>query len=89
MYKQSADGKVCGCIGFVKDRHTRLNVPNTLLKKDIRDVTASPKQKVYAVFSKNYSDKKYSTLEKLDRSIDLNEYLFSNELETLIDRTNF
>lgn len=42
LFAEMAAGNVCGCIGFVKDRNTRLNVPNTLLKKDIRDVTASP-----------------------------------------------
>ena len=44
-----AAGNVCGCIGFVKDKNTRLNVPNTLLKKDIRDVIAQPAYKVFAV----------------------------------------
>ena len=34
----SGHDNVCGCIGFVKDRNTRLNVPNTLLKKDIREI---------------------------------------------------
>ena len=34
---------------FVQDRNTNLNVPNTLLKKDIRDVTAQPTYKVFAV----------------------------------------
>ena len=27
-----AAGNVCGYIGFVQDRNTKLNVPNTLLK---------------------------------------------------------
>ena len=33
LYSEKAAGNVCGCIGFVKDRNTMLNVPNTLLKK--------------------------------------------------------
>ena len=41
LFAEKVAGNVCGCIGFVKDRHTKLNVPNTLLKKDIRDVTIS------------------------------------------------
>lgn len=52
LYSEKAAGNVCGCVGFVKDRNTGFNVPNTLLKKDIRDVTASPVQKVYVVISK-------------------------------------
>lgn len=55
-----AAGNVCGCIGFVKDKNTRLNVPNTLLKKNIRDVIAQPAYKVFAVISKHYTDEKYS-----------------------------
>ena len=39
MFTEKAAGNVCGCIGFVQDKNTKLNVPNTLLKKDIRDVT--------------------------------------------------
>lgn len=76
----------CGCIGFVNDRNTGLNVPNTLLKKDIRDVAASPVQKVYAVFSKSYMAQKYSVLEKADKSIDINQYLFSETVEKLLER---
>ena len=45
LFTEKAVGNVCDCIGFVRDRNTRLNVPNTLLKKDIRDVIASPVQK--------------------------------------------
>lgn len=33
LYTEKAAGNVCGCIGFVKDKNTGLNVPNTLLKK--------------------------------------------------------
>lgn len=33
LFTEKAAGNVCGCIGFVKDRNTKLNVPNTLLKK--------------------------------------------------------
>ena len=35
LFTEKAAGNICGCIGFVKDRNTGLNVPNTLLKKDI------------------------------------------------------
>ena len=53
LFAEKAAGNVCGCIGFVKDKNTRLNVPNTLLKKDIRDVIAQPAYKVFAVISKH------------------------------------
>lgn len=86
LFTEKAAGNVCGCIGFVKDRNTRLNVPNTLLKKDIRDVTAVPVQKVFAVISKGYTEEKYSVLEKLDKSIDLQKYSFSEDIERILER---
>lgn len=86
LYSEKAAGNVCACIGFVKDRNTRLNVPNTLLKKDIRDVIASPVQKVYAVISKGYTEEKYSVLEKVDRNLNLTDVFFSEEIERMLNR---
>ena len=86
LYSEKAAGNVCACIGFVKDRKTRLNVPNTLLKKDIRDVIASPVQKVYAVISKVYSEGKYSVLEKVDKNLNLTEVFFLEEIEKMLNR---
>ena len=88
LFSEKVAGNVCGCIGFVKDVNTSLNVPNTLLKKDIRDITAQPTCKVFAVVSKNYVSEKYSTFAKLDKSIDITQYYFSEEIESMIDRNN-
>ena len=70
------------------NKNTKLNVPNTLLKKDIRDVTAQPTYKVFAVISKHYTDEKYTNLVKMDKSIDLKECCFSETIENMIDREN-
>ena len=86
LYSEKAAGNTCGCIGFVKDKNTKLNVPNTLLKKDIRDVTAQPTYKVFAVISKHYTDEKYINISKVDKSIDLKECHFSETIENMIDR---
>ena len=40
LYSEKVAGNVCACMGFVADSYTKLNVPNTLLKKDIRDVSS-------------------------------------------------
>ncbi|MFQ6901095.1 MAG: PBECR4 domain-containing protein, partial [Coprococcus sp.] len=88
LYTEKAAGNICGCIGFVKDKNTKLNVPNTLLKKDIRDVTAQPTYKVFAVISKHYTDEKYTDIVKMDKSIDLKECCFSEAIENMIDREN-
>lgn len=86
LYAEKIAGNVCGCIGFVKDKNTSLNVPNTLLKKDIRDVTSRPVQKVYAIFSKQYTEEKYSTLVKCDKDICLKECSFNAEIERMLNR---
>ena len=86
LFTEKAAGNVCGCVGFVQDRNTGLNVPNTLLKKDIRDVVANPAQKIYAVFSKMYMDEKYSVVEKMDQSLVGRKILFSEEIEKLLER---
>lgn len=89
LFTEKVAGNVCGCIGFVKDRNTRLNVPNTLLKKDIRDVTASPVQKVYAVLSKSYIAERYSVLEKVDKGIDMKKCFFAKGIEKILERGAF
>lgn len=86
LYTEKVTGNVCGCIGFVKDRNTELNVPNTLLKKDIRNVTAQPTYKVFAVVSKHYTENKYSMFDKIDKSIDIECCRFPEDIENLIDR---
>ena len=86
LYSEKAAGNVCACIGFVRDHNTKLNVPNTLLKKDIRDVTASPVQKVYAVISKEYAEEKYSVLEKIDKNLNLTVSYFSEQIERMLNR---
>lgn len=88
LFAEKVAGNVCGCIGFVQDKNTELNVPNTLLKKDIRDVTAQPVYKVYIVISKHYTDEKYSQFAKIDKSIDLCKCQFTKKIETLIERNN-
>lgn len=85
LFAEKAAGNVCGCIGFTKDRNSGLNVPNTLLKKDIRNVVNSPVQKIYAIISKACTEEKYSVVEKLDKCIDIKECLFSDEIEKILD----
>lgn len=89
LFTEKVAGNVCSCIGFVKDRNTRLNVPNTLLKKDIRDVTAYPMQKIYAALSKSYTAERYSVLEKVDKGIDIKKCFFTEEIEKRLERGAF
>ncbi len=73
LYSEKVSGNTCACMGFVTDGYTRLNVPNTLLKKDIRDVSSKPQQKIFAIMSKNYTDEKYSIVEKCDKTLELSK----------------
>jgi hypothetical protein len=68
LYTERLAGNVYGCMGFVKDVYGRKNVPNTVLKQDIRDVTARAnrilltyrKEKEAAQYTEIvYSTKKY------------------------------
>ena len=49
------------------------------------DVTAQPTYKVFSVFFKDYKDEKYSLVTKLDKSMDLNEIHFNDEIENILD----
>ena len=71
---------------FCKRPKYGIDVPNTLLKKDIQDVVANPVQKIYAVFSKMYMDEKYSLIEKMDKSFGGKKIHFSGEIEKLLER---
>ncbi len=46
----------------------------------IRDVTAKPNYKVFAVISKHYTDDTYSHIAKLNKSIDLKECQFAEKI---------
>ena len=86
LYSEKVAGGTWGCMGFVQDKNTKLNVPNTLLNKDIRNITMSPTFKIYAIFSKSYNDDKYSTVSKLDKEINMDEMKFVEEIENMLKR---
>ncbi len=69
LYSEKIAGNTFACMGFMKDKYSQLNVPNTLLKKDVRDITSKPQQKIFLIMSKKYSDDKYVTIDKCDKAI--------------------
>lgn len=85
LYSEKIAGNICACIGFITDSKTGLNIPNTLLNKDIRDVSSKPQQKVYAVFSKKYNDKSYTIIEKCDKDLHLDEHILPEELRLILN----
>ena len=74
IYRKSC-GECVRLYWLYKIKNMKLNVPNTLLKKDIRDVTAQPTYKV-SVNTKHYTDDKYFKFEKIDKSLDLKEWSY-------------
>ncbi|WP_294213677.1 PBECR4 domain-containing protein [Pseudobutyrivibrio sp.] len=73
LYSEKIAGNTFACMGFVEDSYTNLNVPNTLLKKDIRDVSSKPQKKIYAILSKAFAEEKYTIIEKCDSSLVLSK----------------
>ena len=69
LFSEKIAGNTCACMGFIKDSYSKLNVPNTLLKKDIREVTSKPQQKIFVIMSKSYTAEKYTIAEKCDKCI--------------------
>lgn len=87
LYSEKVTGNVFGCMGFVKDSRSGVNVPNTLLKKDVRDVTSVPTNKVFFTFTKAYGDAHYSSIIKGDKGINIDTVIFDPEIEIIIDRS--
>lgn len=80
LYSEKVAGNVFVCMGFVEDGYTKLNVPNTLLKKDIRTMASKPQKKIYAVLSKRYDEEKYTQIDKCDKALELKKVLFLQDL---------
>lgn len=71
------------CLGFVKTKeNSNIYVPNTLLKKDIRDITSSYKR-IIATFKKDTSDVEYSKLIYLAKNVKLNDFAFPSDYNYL------
>ena len=58
LFTEKSAGNVCGCIGFAQDKNTKLNVPNTLLKKDFRiDKSLDLKERYFSETIENMIDR--------------------------------
>lgn len=86
LYTEKVSGTTNGCMGFVYSKEDRVNVPNTLLNKDIREIIPKPNNKIYAIFYRNIKKNKYSNISKLDRDIDFTTFKFTSEIEKRVDR---
>lgn len=80
-------GNVNACMGFVKDSEFKMYVPNTVLKKDIRDVT-DDRKKIIAVLKKDINEKLYKNITYLKQNYQINDILKNDGINENIDIGN-
>lgn len=60
LYTEKVAGSISACVGFVLDNNTRFYVPNTVLKRDTRDVTQSKYSRILVTLQKGTADAVYT-----------------------------
>lgn len=60
LYTEKVAGSVSACIGFVLDSKTGFYVPNTVLKRDTRDVTGNQYSRILVTLQKDTTDTEYN-----------------------------
>ncbi len=81
LYTEKVAGNIRGCIGFVKDKNNK-NVPNTVLKADIRDCV-NGSNRILATYRKKKEEKQYNEIIYVAKNIDLNKMRFPKEINYL------
>ena len=79
-------GNVNACMGFVKNEQD-VYVPNTALKRDIRDI-ANDRKKIIAVLKKEINEKLYKNITYLKQKYQIREILQNKEISEKIDVDN-
>ena len=74
-------------MGFVKDNESNTYIPNTSLKKDIRDITNN-RNKIIAIFKKDITEKLYKNITYLKQSYQIIDILKNKEINKTIDTKN-
>lgn len=74
-------------MGFVKDNESNTYIPNTSLKKDIRDITNN-RNKIVAIFKKDITEKLYKNITYLKQSYQITDILKNKEINKIIDTKN-
>ena len=80
-------GTVTTAMGFINIKG--VYVPNTALKKDIRDITRqATRQRIIAIFTKPRRDKKYSILTFVAKGLTIEDDIFQPVLQEKVDIQN-
>ena len=76
-------GNVNACMGFIKNEQN-MYVPNTALKKDIRDI-ADDRKKIIAVLKKDINEKLYKNITYLKQKYQIIDILKNQDINEKID----
>lgn len=82
LYTEKIAGSIKGCIGFVKDEKVNKNIPNTVLKADIRNYTDESKR-IIITYRKKKQDKQYSEIVYTAKAIEWDKVIFPKEIDYL------
>ena len=77
-------GNVRACMGFVKDKKSKMYVPNTALQKDIRDITDST-NKIIAILKKGIDEELYCNITYIKNDYLIERILKNNYIKEMID----
>lgn len=80
-------GNINACMGFVKDSKLDIYVPNTVLKKDIRDITNN-RNKIIAILKKDLTENLYSNITYLKQNYKVWDILKDEDINKMIDIEN-
>ena len=79
-------GNVNACMGFIKNEKN-VYIPNTALKRDIRDI-ADDRKKIVAVLKKDINEKLYKNIRYLKQKYQILNILQNGEINEKIDIDN-
>ena len=86
LYTEKIAGNVTACMGFIKEEKSGLYVPNTILRRDMRDISESQKR-ILAAFQKNKTEKLFTSVVYIAKNINLAEIPFPENLRYLKELT--
>lgn len=82
LYTEKIAGSIKGCMGFIHDNKVNKNVPNTVLKTDIRDSSTEIKR-ILVTYRKKKTAINYCEIVYAAKNVDWNDVGFPEEFDYL------
>lgn len=82
LYTERLAGNIHGCMGFVLDSKEKYNVPNTVLKQDIRNLVSRP-NRIILTYRKSISEETYGEIVYAAHKYDWNSLVLPSNLSHL------